>query len=156
MLASQASGKSKSYNLLRSEDVIDTLKCLKKLGIKVRLKKKHCEIIGKGLNKFTNKKQITLNAGNSGTLARLIAGLLIHLETKVKIISNSLSKRDFIRIIKPLKKFGAHFKSNLGKLLITVNGIKNAKPIMYFEKRFCTMQKFSDVSCLEYKWNYKN
>ena len=154
-MASQASGKSKSYNLLRSEDVIDTLKCLKKLGIKVRLKK-HCEIIGKGLNKFTNKKQITLNAGNSGTLARLIAGLLIHLETKVKIIGdNSLSKRDF-RIIKPLKKFGAHFKSNLGKLPITVNGIKNAKPIMYFEKRFCTMQKFSDVSCLEYKWNYKN
>ena len=39
LLASQASGKSKSYNLLRSEDVIDTLKCLKKLGIKVRLKK---------------------------------------------------------------------------------------------------------------------
>ena len=40
LLASQASGKSKSYNLLRSEDVIDTLKCLKKLGIKDRLKKK--------------------------------------------------------------------------------------------------------------------
>ena len=57
----------------------------KKLGIKVRLKK-HCEIIGKGLNKFTNKKQITLNAGNSGTLARFIAGLLIHLEQKLKLL----------------------------------------------------------------------
>ena len=37
LLASQASGKSKSFNLLKSEDVLNTLKCLKKLGIKVKL-----------------------------------------------------------------------------------------------------------------------
>ena len=45
LLASQAKGKSKSINLLRSEDVISTLECLKKLGIKVRLTKNSCEII---------------------------------------------------------------------------------------------------------------
>ena len=39
LLASQASGKSQSINLLKSDDVIDTLRCLKKLGIKVRLTK---------------------------------------------------------------------------------------------------------------------
>ena len=39
LLASQADGKSKSYNLLRSEDVISTLDCLKKLGIEVKIKK---------------------------------------------------------------------------------------------------------------------
>ena len=32
LLASQANGKSKSSNLLSSEDVINTLKCLKKLS----------------------------------------------------------------------------------------------------------------------------
>ena len=32
LLASQALGKSKAYNLLKSEDVINTLNCLKKLG----------------------------------------------------------------------------------------------------------------------------
>ena len=38
-MASQATGKSRAYNLLRSLDVISTLISLKKLGIKVRLKK---------------------------------------------------------------------------------------------------------------------
>mgnify|MGYP003328100183 FL=1 len=56
LLASQARGKSKAYNLLRSSDVTDTLKCLKKLGIKVRLKKKYCEIEGKGFTDFRIKK----------------------------------------------------------------------------------------------------
>ena len=39
LLASQAKGTSRSYNLLKSEDVISTLKCLKKLGTIVKLKK---------------------------------------------------------------------------------------------------------------------
>ena len=56
LLASQASGKSKSLNLLKSEDVISTLQCLKKLGIKVRQFKNFCEITGNGLNNFKYKK----------------------------------------------------------------------------------------------------
>ncbi len=39
LLASQANGKSTSLNLLRSEDVLNTLNCLKKLGIKTRISK---------------------------------------------------------------------------------------------------------------------
>ena len=35
LLASQAIGKSKAYNLLMSEDVIAALEAIKKLGIKV-------------------------------------------------------------------------------------------------------------------------
>ena len=40
LLASQAKGKSKSINLLKSEDVLSTLNCLKKLGVKIKFKKK--------------------------------------------------------------------------------------------------------------------
>ena len=40
LLASQAIGKSKAYNLLKSEDVISTINCLKKLGVKIRWNKK--------------------------------------------------------------------------------------------------------------------
>ena len=47
LLASQAKGKSRAYNLLRSLDVISALNCLKKLGIKVRLTKNFCEIARK-------------------------------------------------------------------------------------------------------------
>ena len=78
LLASQANGKSRAYKLLKSEDVLNTLKCIKKLNIKVILKEDYCEIFGKGLNGYTYKNNLTLNAGNSGTLGRLILGLLVH------------------------------------------------------------------------------
>ena len=82
------------------------------------------------------KKKIVLDAGNSGTLGRLIIGLLIHSKYKIKIIGDkSLSKRDFSRVTKPLQKFGAKIKSNKGKLPVIIDGSKNIKPTRYFEKR---------------------
>ena len=136
LLASQASGRSCALNILKSEDVIGTLNCLKKLGVKIKLSKNKCEIKGLGVNGFDYKKGIVLNAGNSGTFARLILGLLIHSPNKIKIIGDkSLSKRDFLRVIKPLEKFGAKLISNKNKLPIIIKGTKNAKPIKYIENK---------------------
>ena len=136
LLASQASGISISSNLLRSEDVVNTLNCLKKLGIKIILTKNYCKIIGKGLNKFNYKRLISLNAGNSGTLGRLILGLLVHSKNKVIIKGDkSLSKRDFIRVTKPLSKFGANLKTTYGRLPVTIKGTQFPKPIKYLENK---------------------
>ncbi len=135
LLAAQAIGKSKAYNLLDSEDVNSALKCVKKLGVKV-LKKKNCvEIIGNGLNGFTYEKDTTIDAGNSGTLARLILGLLVKSKKQIKLIGDkSLSKRDFSRIAIPLSMFGAKIKTNNNSLPIKVCGNKFLRPINYFEK----------------------
>ena len=136
LISSQASGKSISYNLLKSEDVMRTLSCLKKLGVKIRLNKNKCEIISNGLNSFEYKKNIILDAGNSGTLSRLILGLLVHSKTKIKIKGDkSLSKRDFLRVTKPLSNFGASFFTNNGKLPIKLIGTNFPKPIKYHEKK---------------------
>ena len=136
LLASQAKGKSKAYNLLKSEDVLNTLKCLKKLGVKVNLKKDICTINGLGLNGFKYKKNIILNSGNSGTLGRLLMGLLVHCNKTIKLIGDkSLSKRDFSRVTIPLSKFGAKIKSNYGKLPVTIKGTDNPRPIIYYEKK---------------------
>jgi 3-phosphoshikimate 1-carboxyvinyltransferase len=136
LLASQAKGKSKAYNLLKSEDVLNTLKCLKKLGVKVNLKKDICTIDGLGLNGFKYKKNIILNSGNSGTLGRLLMGLLVHCNKTIKLIGDkSLSKRDFSRVTIPLSKFGAKIKSNYGKLPVTIKGTDNPRPIIYYEKK---------------------
>ena len=136
LLASQSNGKSTSFNLLRSEDVISTLNSLKKLGVKVKVLNNRCEIIGVGVNGFKYKKNTTLNCGNSGTFARLILGLLVHSNKQIKLIGDqSLSKRDFKRITEPLEKFGATFKSTSGKLPISVKGTKNVNPIYYHEKK---------------------
>ena len=136
LLASQAIGKSYAKNLLRSEDVLQTLDCLKKLGTKIKKNGETYEIYGSGLNGFKFKNNIILNAGNSGTLGRLLLGLLTHTQKKIKLIGDkSLSKRDFLRVTKPLEKFGATFKTNSGKLPIVVKGTKNPTPIKYYEAK---------------------
>ncbi len=136
LLSSQSLKKCKSSNLLLSEDVYSTLNCLKKLGVKIKISKKFCEIIGLGLNGFEYKNNSILDAGNSGTLGRLILGLLVHSKKKVKLKGDkSLSKRDFQRVIKPLERFGAKFSSNFGKLPIKVQGTNFSKPIKYYENK---------------------
>ena len=136
LLASQSVGKSTSTNLLKSDDVLNTLNCLKKLGVKINLFKNKCEIFGVGINGYRYKKNIILNAGNSGTLARLIMGLLVHTKNEIKIVGDiSLSKRDFLRVTKPLKKFGAKFKTNFGKLPVVIKGTENPIPIKYKENK---------------------
>ncbi len=144
LIASQSKSKSKSVNLLLSEDVINTLKCLKKLGVKIKISKNFCEINGVGLNGFKFKKNLILDAGNSGTLSRLIMGLLIHSQSKVKLKGDkSLSKRDFFRVIKPLKRFGANFDSNLGKLPIIIKGTNKPNPIVFNETKGSAQVKSS-------------
>ena len=137
LIASQATGKSRAYKLLKSDDVLSTINCLKKLGVKVNFKNNYCEIIGKGLNSYNYKNNLTLNAGNSGTLGRLILGLLVHSKKKIKIIGDkSLSKRDFSRVIKPLENFGAKFYPNQKKKLpLSIIGSEITKPINYIENK---------------------
>ena len=137
LLASQAIGKSKGYNLLKSEDVLAAVDSMKKLGIKIKLYKNYCEIFGNGINGFKYKKNLTINARNSGTLGRLILGLLIKSPYKIKLIGdNSLSKRDFSRVTLPLEKFGAKFyHKTKNKLPLSILGSKNSKGIKYLENK---------------------
>jgi 3-phosphoshikimate 1-carboxyvinyltransferase len=134
LLASQAVGISKLSNLLESEDVLNTLKTIKKLGISYKKKGNVYYIYGFGLNGFNTEKKVIIDAGNSGTLARLILGLLVKSRNKVKLIGDkSLSKRDFSRVIKPLKLFGANIKSRKNLLPIEILGTEYLRPIFYKE-----------------------
>ncbi len=137
LLGSQAYGKTFIENILLSEDILNSINCLKKLGIKISLIKKKCFIYGRGLNGFKYRRNIVLNAGNSGTFARLILGLLTKSPFYIKLIGDkSLSKRDFSRIILPLQKIGINFKANSNKTLpLQVIGSNFVNPIHYFEKR---------------------
>ena len=135
LLASLANKSSTAKNLLISEDVVAAIKAIKKLGIKVNFFKNTCTIHGKGIDGYKYKKNIIINAQNSGTLGRLILGLLIDTKFPIKIIGDkSLSKRDFSRITEPLKKIGVIIKSNKNFLPIKILGSKNLKPINYLEK----------------------
>ena len=127
LFSSLAEGVSKAKNLLLSEDIFATINAIKKLGIKVKFENKICKIYGRGINGYNFKKNLIINAANSGTLGRLILGLLIDTKYPIKLIGDkSLSKRDFKRISEPLSKFGAKFKLNKKKIF-TFKNIWNIK-----------------------------
>ena len=137
LLGSQAYGKTLIENILLSEDIINSINCLRKLGIKIFFNKKRCYIYGRGINGFEYKINIVLNAGNSGTFARLILGLLVKTPYYIKLVGDkSLSQRDFERVILPLQKIGANFKTNSKKTLpLQIIGSNFINPILYNENR---------------------
>ena len=137
LFSSLASGVSEAKNLLISEDVMAAINAIKKLGIKSKITKNTCKIYGKGINGYKYRKNLTIDAKNSGTLGRLILGLLINSSKKIKLIGDkSLSKRDFKRVSDPLSKFGTTFKlKNKSNLPLFINGSSNLNSINYTEKR---------------------
>jgi len=147
LFASLGSGVSKAENLLISEDVQAAIGAVKKLGIKVTMKGKSCKIYGNGIDGFKYKKNLIINAENSGTLGRLILGLLINASNPIKIIGDeSLSKRDFKRVSDPLGKFGAILKlKNKKNLPLVIEGSNNLRPIKYLEKKGSAQCKSSVI-----------
>tara|TARA_B100000902_G_scaffold166311_1_gene161168 strand:- start:3372 stop:4691 length:1320 start_codon:yes stop_codon:yes gene_type:complete len=137
IFSSIANGISEARNLLMSDDVMAAIDVIRKLGIKVKFNNNSCKIYGKGIDGYKYKKNLVINARNSGTLGRLILGLLINSTVPIKLIGDkSLSKRDFERISSPLSKFGANFKlKNKKNLPLIIYGSSNLRPIKYFERK---------------------
>ena len=99
-------------NVLESDDVLSTIQCLRKLGVKIYKKNKGNYLVyGKGLGSLHAKKNLELNFGNSGTLARLLIGTLSsipNIELKIKG-DHSLNKRNMKQLIFLMSRFGATF-----------------------------------------------
>ena len=77
------------------------------MELTIKKNKDYFEIFGVGIGGYDVKNNTILDAGNSGTLARCILGLLSSLDKNIKLIGDrSLSRRDFIRVIRPLNLFG--------------------------------------------------
>lgn len=112
LIGSISQGISSVKNVLESEDVLSTILSLKKLGVKItRHKPKQYLIKGKGLGSLFARKNTKLDFGNSGTLARLLIGILAttpNIEVKVKG-DKSLNKRSMKKVIELMSRFGATF-----------------------------------------------
>ncbi|MFZ0453555.1 MAG: 3-phosphoshikimate 1-carboxyvinyltransferase [Ignavibacteriaceae bacterium] len=112
MFSSLAEGKSKIFNLSNGEDVFSTRNCFKQMGVSIENKGNFVEVIGKGFKKFS-KPLNSLNAGNSGTTARLISGILIAQNFESELSGDeSLSKRPMKRIITPLTAMNGKIKAS--------------------------------------------
>ena len=112
LISSISQNISQIENALESEDVLSTINCLKELGVKiVKLNKSRYAVYGKGLGSLFIKKNRSLNFGNSGTLARLLIGILSTTPgIEVKVFGDhSLNKRSMKKLIDILEEFGAFF-----------------------------------------------
>ncbi len=109
-------GEGRFENFNFNQDCSATLNILNKFGIDHHFDGKVLRIKGKPLAQW-QKPHALLDARNSGTTARLISGLLIHLPYPTQLIGDaSLSRRPMQRILDPLRLMGANINDTQGHL----------------------------------------
>lgn len=132
MLTSLAKGKSFIHNLSNSEDVLSTKKCFTQLGASIIDNGDTVEIVGRGYKGFV-KSENELYAGNSGTTARLLMGILSGQNFSSVITGDkSLSSRPMRRVIEPLSLMGVKTETASEQFLpIKIFPPKEIVPINY-------------------------
>ncbi len=114
LLGALAQGKTHIHNLSRGGDVASTAACLEALGTRMKRTDDGVVVYGRGKQGLTPPAD-PLNAGNSGTTMRLLAGILAGQPFTSTITGDgSLCNRPMRRIIDPLARMGAEIKSSEG------------------------------------------
>jgi len=122
LLASEASGESLIGNASLCADCISTVDCLRRLGVNVRQVREGIIVSGKGLGSLS-RPEGPLYAGNSGTTARLISGILARQQFASSIAGDgSLSRRPMERVAEALGRMGASVETTGGHLPMTIMG----------------------------------
>ena len=122
ILGSLAEGTSKITNFLESADALATLKIMQQLGASIQ-KHRHQIIIHSPGFQALKATTSDLNAENSGTTMRLLAGVLSNIAGKHTLIGDdSLSKRPMKRIIEPLSLMGAQIKATNNHAPLYIEG----------------------------------
>src|SRR5580700_7762876 len=114
MLASLAEGPSEISHFSAAADCRSTLDCFSRLGVKIEIQGDRVRISGLGLEGLRRPRS-TLDAGNSGTTMRLLAGILAGQEFKSTLDGDaSLRRRPMRRVMEPLAKMGARIQAREG------------------------------------------
>ena len=114
IVAALAEGTSVLSNYATAADCRSTLECLRGLGIAIDVTEGNVRIAGKGLDGLSEPRR-TLDAENSGSTMRMLAGVLAGQRFKSTITGDgSLRKRPMRRVIDPLRQMGAEIKSAEG------------------------------------------
>ncbi len=139
MLGALALGETTVRGLLEGEDVLATAAALRALGAEVTHEREAGPIPGslwrvRGFGVGGGREPAdVLELGNSGTSARLLAGILAsHPFTSVLTGDASLRRRPMQRIIEPLTRMGARFEGREGgRLPLAIVGTDEMVPIEY-------------------------
>lgn len=136
ILGSISKGKTTIEGFLKSDDTVSTVNAMKALGISINIKADKVQIDGKGLYGLSEPVDV-INAGNSGTTARLLTGLL-SAQNFFSIITGDryLRTRPMHRVIKPIRLMDGQIsgRDDSKKLPISIigtdlKGIKYEQPV---------------------------
>jgi 3-phosphoshikimate 1-carboxyvinyltransferase len=128
LLSALADGTSSIDGYSTGGDCRSTLECLRGLGVLVEETGRTPEglslrITGRGLGGLRSPAG-PLDAGNSGSTMRMLAGVLAaHSFPSTMIGDASLSRRPMRRVIVPLERMGARIRSNEGRPPLTIEGV---------------------------------
>jgi len=123
ILAALADGASTIRHFAPGADCRSTLACLCALGVDVKEDPGGAiTILGRGFDRWRSPN-VPLDAGNSGTTMRLLAGVLAgHAFSSTIVGDSSLSRRPMRRVIAPLESMGARIDSLDGRPPLTIHG----------------------------------
>jgi 3-phosphoshikimate 1-carboxyvinyltransferase len=128
MLAALADGTSHIRNLPAGEDVRSTAACMRGLGAMVAAWDAEARVVSSGV---LEPPQTDLDAGNSGTTMRLLAGILAGQPFHSCLDGDaSLRRRPMDRVIEPLSRMGAAIRSENGRAPLVIEG-DELRPISY-------------------------
>lgn len=131
MLAAIADGSSIIRDLSSARDVQSTADCLRALGIRIESDAFATVVHGQGLSGL-QAPTTTLDAGNSGTTVRLLAGILAGQSFSSTLDGDaSIRRRPMARIIKPLQEMGTKIDAAAGdRAPLTIRG-GDLQPLTY-------------------------
>jgi 3-phosphoshikimate 1-carboxyvinyltransferase len=122
LLAAMADGRSELHGYAPGADCRSTLTCLRGLGVEVIEDTDTIAVVGRGLGQLRSPDAL-LDAGNSGTTMRLLAGLVAGHPFSATIVGDaSLSRRPMRRVLVPLTQMGARTESADGRPPLTIHG----------------------------------
>src|SRR5258707_7672464 len=111
MLAGLAEGTSELRHFSAAADCQSTLACMSALGAEVKSDKDTVRVTGRGASGLKSSWR-ALDAENSGTTMRLLAGILAGQQFSSKLTGDhSLQKRPMKRVIGPLREMGADIRA---------------------------------------------
>ncbi len=131
ILGSLSLGQLKISNFLTSTDCIATVNAMRQLGADITIDDNQVLIKGNGLDGLKEPSDI-IDAGNSGTLIRLLCGVLAAQDFNSSLTGDeSLKKRPMARVIKPLVSCGASIESDDYRAPLKIIGSKSLSSISY-------------------------
>lgn len=131
LLAALAEGTSEITHFSAAADCRSTLDCVSRLGVKSDIQGDRVRIAGAGLEGL-RKSRRTLDAGNSGTTMRLLAGILAGQQFRSTLDGDaSLRRRPMRRVMDPLMQMGARIEARDGGFApLTIDGTR-LSPVAY-------------------------